>query len=390
MTTTASISSQTYQSRQQRAAQLLAQTNIADALIVTPGATMRYFLGDEADTHERLSALIIPQSSDEQRPVHCQLITPAVDAGTLAALPGTADINIIGYTDDDHPHATVISLVQGEGHDPHHMRLAVDGHMPASHLLTLQNILGNRPQCIVAATPIVSQLTMLKDPAEITHLQTVGAAIDEVHALVPQLLQPGRTEAEVAAALHTEILNHGHTAVDFVIVGSGPNGANPHHEHSNRTLQTGEMVVVDIGGADSEGYRSDCTRTYIVGGADAARIDPEMDTMYEVLVSAQAAARQAAVPGARAKDVDDAARRVISDAGYGQFFVHRTGHGIGLSTHEEPFITSTNELVLEPGMAFSIEPGIYLPGRFGARIEDIVIISDDGHIVCNNQPRMLR
>ena len=198
-------------------------------------------------------------------------------------------------------------------------------------------------------------------------------------------LRVGRTEAEVGADIAAAILEEEHTGVDFTIVGSGPNGASPHHELSGRTVQAGDVVVVDIGGETATGYRSDCTRTYVVGGPAPLRRHRVVCRPPGRAGSLDAAVR----PGVTAEDIDAAARRVIDDAGWGEHFIHRTGHGIGLDTHEAPYIVAGNDLPLVPGMAFSVEPGIYLAGRCGARIEDIVVCTDDGVRNLNGGPREL-
>jgi Xaa-Pro aminopeptidase len=225
---------------------------------------------------------------------------------------------------------------------------------------------------------------MIKDPAEIETLRQAGEAIDRVHARVPQFLRPGRSEAQVAADIADAIVAEGHSEVAFIIVGSGPNGADPHHECSDRVLQEGDIVVVDIGGPYEPGYNSDSTRTYSLG-------EPSPDVLehYSVLQRAQAAAVAAIRPGVTAEQIDAAARDVLADAGLAEYFVHRTGHGIGLSVHEEPYIVAGNDLPLQEGMAFSVEPGIYFPGSWGARIEDIVIVTADGAVSVNNQPHEL-
>jgi Xaa-Pro aminopeptidase len=230
----------------------------------------------------------------------------------------------------------------------------------------------------------MAALRMIKDPAEIDALRAAGAAIDRVHAKVPGLLRPGRTEAEVAADIAEAIVAEGHSEAAFVIVGSGPNGADPHHECSDRELQMGDVVVVDIGGPVEPGYNSDCTRTYVLGEPDS-----QIAEQYAVLQRAQAAAVAAVRPGVTAEQVDAAARDVLARAGLAEYFVHRTGHGIGLSVHEEPYIVAGNDLPLAEGMAFSVEPGIYLPGRWGARIEDIVIVTTDGALAVNERPHEL-
>jgi Xaa-Pro aminopeptidase len=235
-----------------------------------------------------------------------------------------------------------------------------------------------------AAGPVLRELRMRKTPAEVAALRAAGAAIDEVHAAVPTWLRPGRTEAEVGRDIAEAIVASGHARVDFVIVAGGPNGASPHHEVSERELRAGELVVVDIGGTMPSGYCSDSTRTYALGTPDAEAL-----AAYEVLQAAQEAACAWARPGVSCASVDAAARDVIDAAGLGELFVHRTGHGIGLETHEEPYIVAGNVLPLEPGMAFSVEPGVYRAGRFGARIEDIVVCTDDGAERLNLSPRGL-
>jgi len=172
--------------------------------------------------------------------------------------------------------------------------------------------------------------------------------------------------------------------VDFVIVASGPNGASPHHEVSDRVIQAGDPVVVDIGGTMPSGYCSDCTRMYGVG-------EPPADFLeyYAVLQRAQQVAVEAVRPGIPCEAIDAVARDIIAGDGYGDLFIHRTGHGIGLETHEEPYIVAGNTLPLTEGMAFSIEPGFYLPGKWGARIEDIVIVTEDGALSVNNRPHEL-
>ncbi|MFZ0045601.1 MAG: M24 family metallopeptidase, partial [Streptosporangiaceae bacterium] len=243
-----------------------------------------------------------------------------------------------------------------------------------------------------AALPGVSQalasvalrdLRARKSPAEIAALLAAGEAIDRVHAQVPGWLRPGRTEREVAADISEAILAEGHATVDFAIVASGPNGASPHHTAADRVLRAGDAVVVDIGGTMPSGYCSDCTRTYAIGTPPA-----DFAAYYQVLKDAQDAACAAVRPGVSAEAVDAAAREPITAAGYGEFFVHRTGHGIGLETHEDPYIVSGNTEVLQPGHAFSVEPGIY-PGPHGARIEDIVVCTEDGGRRLNNVSRDL-
>jgi Xaa-Pro aminopeptidase len=198
-------------------------------------------------------------------------------------------------------------------------------------------------------------------------------------------LRVGRTEAEVGADIAAAILDEGHVGVDFTIVGSGPNGASPHHDLSDRRIAEGDVVVVDIGGQTATGYRSDSTRTYAVGRAPA----PDVAEWYGVLQAAQEAATAAVRPGVTCAAIDAVARDLITDAGWGEHFIHRTGHGIGLDSHEAPYIVAGNDTPLVAGVAFSVEPGIYLAGRCGARIEDIVVCTDDGVRTLNERPRDL-
>jgi Xaa-Pro aminopeptidase len=197
-------------------------------------------------------------------------------------------------------------------------------------------------------------------------------------------LRPGRTEAQVGADIADAIRAAGHAVVDFVIVASGPNGASPHHATSDRVIAEGDAVVVDIGGTMPSGYCSDATRTYVVGEPS-----PEFAAAYAVLHEAQRAAVAVVAPGVTCETVDAAARQVIAGAGHGRHFIHRTGHGIGLDGHEDPYIVTGNALPLEPGMVFSVEPGIYLAGRHGARIEDIVVCTADGVERLNTIPTEL-
>ena len=236
---------------------------------------------------------------------------------------------------------------------------------------------------LALASRALRPLRIRKTAAEVEALREAGAAIDRVHARVPGWLRAGRTEREVGADIAEAIRAAGHATVDFVIVASGPNAASPHHEVSDRVLEPGDAVVVDIGGMMPSGYCSDSTRTYAIGEPRA-----EFAAYYKVLQDAQEAACTAVRAGVTAESVDAAAREPITAAGYGAAFFHRTGHGIGLEVHEDPYIVAGNGEVLEPGMAFSVEPGIY-PGPHGARIEDIVVCTADGYQRLNNTPRDL-
>ena len=341
-----------------------------DGLVITPGYDLRYLIGSRAQTFERLTALVIPASGTPT------VVVPRLE---LAALRESASaelgLNVRDWVDGENPYDLVADALGGQA------RVAVTDSMPALHLLPLAHRLGSVP---VLATAVLAALRMVKDPHEIEVLHRAGAAIDRVHARVPRFLVPGRTEAEVAADITKAIVAEGHSEAAFVIVGSGPHGADPHHECSDRVLERGDIVVVDIGGPVEPGYNSDCTRTYSIGEPSA-----EIARQYAVLQRAQAAAVAAVRPGVTAEQVDATARDLLAEAGLAEYFVHRTGHGIGLSVHEEPYIVAGNDIPLVEGMAFSIEPGIYLPGRWGARIEDIVIVTADGAMPLNNRPHDL-
>jgi Xaa-Pro aminopeptidase len=338
-----------------------------DALLVTPGADLRYLTGYNAKQLERLTCLVVPRQGD---PV---LLVPRLERPAALASPAAdLGIEIIGWEETDDPFALAAERVTTALNGTRPDRVGVVNRMWAEHALQLRDALPGT--AIELAGPVLRELRMRKEPAEVAALRRAGQAIDRVHRRVGEWLRPGRTEAEVGRDIAEAILAAGHTTVDFVIVGSGPNAASPHHEVSDRTINRGDMVVVDIGGTTPDGFCSDCTRTYVAGGEP----DEEALTYYAVLQQAQEAACEAVKPGVTPEAVDGAARSIITAAGYGDNFIHRTGHGIGLESHEEPYIVAGNTEPLEPGMAFSIEPGIYLPDRHGARIEDIVVCTEDG------------
>jgi D-alanyl-D-alanine dipeptidase len=340
-------------------------------LVITPGYDLRYLLGSRAQTFERLTALVLPVAGDPT------VVVPRLELASLKQ-SAVADLGLAvrDWVDGDDPYGLVSAALGGGP-----AATAVTDSMPALHLLPLAGALGVLP---ILATDVLRGLRMVKEECEIDALRKAGAAIDRVHARVPEFLRPGRTEADVAADIAEAIVAEGHSEVAFIIVGSGPHAADPHHGYSDRELQVGDVVVVDIGGAYEPGYHSDSTRTYSIG-------EPRSDVahQYSVLQRAQRAALDAVRPGVTAEQVDAAARDVLAEAGLAEVFVHRTGHGIGLSVHEEPYIVAGNDLPLAAGMAFSIEPGIYFPGRWGARIEDIVVVTEDGALAVTNRPHDL-
>lgn len=343
-----------------------------DALLVTPGPDLFYLTGYAAVALERLTCLVLPAAGDPVLVVPT-LERPAAEAAGVAAL----GVSVLDWPETADPYALVAERLPESG------RVGLDDHMHAAKVLALRDALPDAEQAL--AGPVLGPLRARKSPAEVDALRTAGAAIDRVHERMAEWLRPGRTEREVGRDIAEAMAAEGHVKIDFVIVGSGPNGASPHHELSDRTIEAGDPVVVDIGGTTEAGYCSDSTRTYVAGGRPPA----DFLAYYEVLLAAQLAAVAAVRPGVSAESVDAAAREVIAAAGYGEAFVHRTGHGIGLETHEDPYIVTGNATLLEPGMAFSVEPGVYLPGRHGARIEDIVVVTADGVDRLNRTSREL-
>ena len=333
-----------------------------DALLLSPGADLCYLTGYDALPLERLTCLVLPSEGEPF------LLVPALELAAAQASPaGGLGIEITGWNETEDPYALVAARL------PSHVAcVGVDNHMWAEKTLAFRAALPGVRQEL--AGTVLRELRMRKTGQEAAALRRAGAAIDRVHARMGEWLRAGRTEREVGRDIANAITAEGHARTDFVIVGSGPHGASPHHELSDRVISPGDPVVVDLGGTTPEGYCSDSTRTYVVGGEPPE----EFRRLYEVLLRAQRAQTDAVRPGITAEQLDAVGRDIIADAGYGERFIHRTGHGIGLETHEEPYIVAGSKLALEPGMAFSIEPGIYLPDRYGARIEDIVLCTETG------------
>jgi Xaa-Pro aminopeptidase len=355
-----------------RLATVAAATGAAglDALLLTPGPDLRYVTGYAAHQLERLTCLAVPASGDPF------LLVPNLEMRAGPAAPaGRRGRGLKGWDETADPYAIIAARLG---------RMSAVGladRMWALMVLRLRAALPGARQEL--ASLALRELRALKTPAEIAALLAAGEAIDRVHARVPGWLRPGRTELEVAADIGDAIIEEGHAQVDFAIVASGPNAASPHHSPAGRVLQRGDVVVVDIGGTMPSGYCSDCTRTYAIGTPA-----PEFAEYYAVLQAAQEAAFASVRPGVSAEAVDAAAREPITQAGYGAYFMHRTGHGIGLESHEDPYIVSGNTDALLAGNAFSIEPGIYR-GPDGARIEDIVVCTEEGCRRLNNRSRDL-
>ena len=340
------------------------------ALLLTPGPDLRYVTGYDAQQLERLTCLALPASGDPF------LVVPRLELPAAQASPaGAFGLEMIPWDETDDPYELVARRLGPVS------SVGLADRMWAMMVLRFRAALPAARQGL--ASVALRDLRSRKSPAEVAALREAGAAIDRVHAAVPGWLRPGRTELEVAADVAAAITSEGHARTDFVIIASGPNAASPHHEPSGRVLQPGDAVVVDIGGTMPSGYCSDCTRVYAIGNPPA-----EFTAYYQVLRDAQEAACAAVRPGVSAEAIDAAARTPITQAGYGPEFVHRTGHGIGLETHEDPYIVAGNAEPLAPGMAFSVEPGIY-PGPHGARIEDIVVCTEQGYERLNHVTREL-
>jgi Xaa-Pro aminopeptidase len=336
-----------------------------DALLLTPGADLRYLTGYDALPLERLTCLVLPATGP------ATLVVPRLEHPAAVASPaGRLGIDIVGWGETEDPYTLVARLLH-EALSTMPDSLAVGNRMWAEQVLRFRAVMPGADLSLAGG--VLRTLRMRKSPAEVEALRAAAEAIDRVHARMGEWLRVGRTEREVGRDIADAIVAEGHKSVNFVIVGSGPNGASPHHDTGDRVIEDGDPVVVDIGGSTDEGYCSDNTRMYAVGTPPA-----EFLAYYEVLLAAQVAACAAVRPGVTPESVDAAARDLITEAGYGDYFVHRTGHGIGLEEHEEPYIVAGNTEPLEAGACFSIEPGIYLPGQHGARIEDIVVATETG------------
>jgi Xaa-Pro aminopeptidase len=346
-----------------------------EALLVGVGSDLRYLTGYEAMPLERLTMLVIRPGLEPR------MVVPRLELGAAEAGLRTP-IAISTWDETDDPYVLAVDGLRGTG------RIAVSGTLPALHLLRIQAALTASAAYVLAST-VLRDLRMIKDADEIALLRAAARAADRVVARIANGRLIGRTEADVAREVRERLVDEGHDEAHFAIVGSGPNSASPHHEASDRLIEAGEPIVLDIGGTLG-GYGSDVTRTLWVTGGDSTNApDPRFRALFDVLYRAQATGSAAVRPGASCEAIDAAAREVIDAAGYGEAFFHRTGHGIGLDGHEDPYLVAGNPLPLQAGMAFSVEPGIYYPGEYGARIEDIVVCGEDGPIVLNEAPREL-
>jgi Xaa-Pro aminopeptidase len=347
-----------------------------DVLLLSVGADLPYFTGYQAMPLERLTMLVLPREDE------ATLVVPRLEAPRVEERPDAFRLLAWGETDD--PVAIVARLAGRPD------RAAIGDRTWAVFLLRLQEALPKT--AFVPAGQVTGPLRAVKDAAEVEALRAAARAVDGVAVAMRDRPFAGRTEADISREIVARMLDAGHERANFAIVASGPNAASPHHEPGPRVVGEGDAVVCDFGGAWSgrhreggiAGYCSDITRTYVVG-------DPpgELAELYAVLADAQGRAVAAARVGVSCEEVDAAARSAIDAAGYGEFFIHRTGHGIGLEEHEDPYLVAGNTTALRAGNAFSVEPGIYLPGRYGARLEDIVVATEAGPERLNTAPRDL-
>jgi Xaa-Pro aminopeptidase len=359
---------ETHAERLDRAAERTRSARLS-ALVVAPSADLLYLTGYDPPPLERLTCLVVRPG---KAPV---LLVPALER-PLAESSGLSRLTeIISWEETDDPYALVGKTV-GRG-----KRLGCSDRMWAAHLLRLQQAIP--AASFTTASAVLGPLRAVKDSEELDLLRRAARYADETFRRLLKTPLESATEREVADRLSDLLLEMGHDRVAFTIVGSGPNGASPHHDPGDRTIQARDAVVLDFGGRSAQ-YFSDVSRTVAVREAVS-----ELEDVHGVVREAQERAFRTARLGVPAQEVDRAARRVIEEAGYGDLFVHRTGHGIGLEEHEPPYIVEGNHEPLRPGMCFSIEPGIYVPGQFGVRIEDIVTVTEDGAARLNHAPRDL-
>jgi Xaa-Pro aminopeptidase len=342
--------------RVERLQEEMTKTGI-DLAAIAPTSNMRYLLGFSPLADERLCLVLVTSSAT-------RLVVPDLNADQVEAHTGVEGLR---WTDDEGPEkALAEALRELDAERP--ALLAADAEMRADALLLLQE--AAQPDRSVSAADLMSRLRMRKSGSEIEALARAAEQADRAMMAGVEACQPGVTEREIAQTIARYFREDGADTVEFTLVASGPNGAFPHHEAGERPLEVGDTIVIDIG-ASLDGYKSDITRMVHLGEPSA-----DVRAVHETVLEANRRGRKAATAGARASDVDRAARSVIEEAGYGQYFVHRTGHGLGMDVHEAPWISADSETVLEPGMVFSVEPGIYLPERFGVRIEDIVAVTE--------------
>lgn len=349
-------------------AQALLKENELDAVVVTSPQNFFYFSGSRLDSQERLQAIVIPSDGEASVVVH-EMFEQQVN------LP--ENVQKVFWHDGDDAISVLAAILPGAG------KVAIDNQWPSGNLIQLMDAAAKLTYA--AGDQILAALRAVKDELEIRLLKESARYADQVMDSLLSFLKPGVTEQEAALELERLFKQKGVNQLSFdPVVAFGPNSAVPHHEPGDTVLKEGDIVVVDMGGI-KEQYCSDITRTFVVGEPTA-----EAAEVYEVVRQAQDEAVKAIKPGMLRKEIDQAARNIITKAGYGDYFTHRTGHGIGMEVHEEPYLSAGDDQPLQEGMVCSVEPGIYLPGKFGVRIEDIVAVTANGAERLNNFPRKLK
>jgi len=352
--------------RRLRLARALETTGSA-AAFVSPGSDLAYLLGESHASWERLTLLVVRASGEGV------LIVPALEREAWSGVDG---VEVVAWRDGEDPHALAMELAGGGA-------VVVSDDLSAAHLVRMRA--AARGGLSFGLNESLRAMRSVKDASEVEQLRSAAHALDEVFALMPSLLVPGRTELDVSRAVAGLMVDHGFRRADFVSVAAGESGANPHHLATDRVLARGDIVFIDASGPwGAAGYQADSTRTFCLGTPppDAIRVN-------ESLIRAYSAARDAVGAGVPAQRLDAIARDSLANDGLAEAFLHRLGHGIGLDVHEAPNLVAGNAQLLEVGMAFSIEPGVYLPGAFGSRIEDIVVVGEHGADVLNRTDREL-
>ena len=340
------------------------------AVVVAPSPDLAYLTGYDPMPLERPTLLVLRPGEE---PV---MLVPELERPLAAASPGGGSIELVGWTDAVDPYEAAARLLPSGG------TIAVCDRLWASHVLALQRAV---PEASFGpASPVIGRLRAVKDEDELAALRRAARGADESFRQICTMSFLGRREEQVAADLADLLVRNGHANAEFTIVASGPNAASPHHQPGGRTMLPRDAVVMDFGGAVG-GYFSDTTRTVVVGEPLEG-----FERVYDTVRAAQEAACEAVRPGVQALEIDRVARRIVDDAGLGEKFIHRTGHGIGLEVHEPPYIVEGNDWVLEPGTTFSVEPGVYLEHEYGVRIEDIVVVTAEGVERLNRSTRELQ
>ncbi len=350
-------------SRMQRLVEQM-HASAVDCVALVPGPNLAYLTGLHGHLSERPTIAFFPADGQPA------LLVPSFEAVKAEHVPHPIDWKFFTYADEEGPDGACAQACEFLGLSG--KRLAVE--RLTMRVLELEMVQRDAPGLQTAPVePMLAELRMIKDADELAQMRQAVVIAEEALMRTLAEIHPGMTEKEIAAVLQVNLLRGGSEAMPFQpLVQTGPNSASPHGATSSRRLEQGDLLLLDFG-AVVGGYASDITRTFATG-----KIDPELVEVYKIVEAANAAGRAAAGPGVPCQEVDRAARRVIEDAGYGRYFIHRTGHGLGLEGHEPPYLVEGNALHLEVGMTFTVEPGIYLPGRGGIRVEDDVVITEYG------------